>query len=189
MTLVLLPGPASLLSSPGSFGSGKGSGFIAGSGMSGQTIFAALGAILLAGGVVLAWRTREILAELRGSTGSGVGIPSARLQQTRRPSVTRTGRLVGVRCDVDRMGLGCLACRISTMRGQSSNARTGLWAGTGVPSVVQQGTTGMGAVGDQESTRRRGAKRWRERLVSVPVELGELGAVREMAKELQQVNR
>ncbi len=33
-----------------------------------------------------------------------------------------------------------------------------------------------------------GAKRWRERLVSVPVELGELGAVREMARVLQQVN-
>ena len=38
---------------------GQGLGYIAGSGMSGQPIFAALGAALLLGGVALGWRTRR----------------------------------------------------------------------------------------------------------------------------------
>jgi LPXTG-motif cell wall-anchored protein len=38
---------------------GQGLGFISGSGMSGQPIFAVFGAALVAGGAWLAWRTRQ----------------------------------------------------------------------------------------------------------------------------------
>ncbi len=38
---------------------GQGVGLIGGSGMSGQPIFAVLGAVLIAGGAALAWSTRR----------------------------------------------------------------------------------------------------------------------------------
>jgi hypothetical protein len=41
---------------------GQGLGFVAGSGMSGQAIFAVLGAVLVVGGAVLAWATRRSAA-------------------------------------------------------------------------------------------------------------------------------
>ena len=41
---------------------GQGLGFIGGSGMSGQQIWALIGSVLLIGGVYLAWRTRRSAA-------------------------------------------------------------------------------------------------------------------------------
>ncbi len=38
---------------------GQGLGYISGSGMSGQSIFALIGAVLVVGGAALAWRTRQ----------------------------------------------------------------------------------------------------------------------------------
>ena len=54
---------AALLTLVGLVWIGQGLGYIGGGGMSGQPIFAVIGAVLVVGGVALAWTTRRAAAK------------------------------------------------------------------------------------------------------------------------------